>query len=103
MWKTRCIKKWKSSKFVIKKVKKRTNFQILALLLKRKANGFQQDKIAENRHFISKIGYYYTFSMISAEAPPPPLQMAAIPTLASLWVSTLLRVVRIRAPEAPSG
>jgi len=45
----------------------------------------------------------YTFSIMIAEAPPPPLQMAAIPTAPDFCASTLLRVVTMRAPDAPSG
>lgn len=41
--------------------------------------------------------------MTIAEAPPPPLQIAAAPYLASLFFKTEVSVVMIRAPEQPKG
>ena len=46
---------------------------------------------------------FYIFSIINAEAPPPPLQIAAIPTEPDFLCKTLFNVVKIRAPDAPSG
>gem|GEM_PF-5196003 len=45
----------------------------------------------------------YSRSTIRAEAPPPPLHTAAQPRRAFLRSSTVSRVTRMRAPEAPRG
>lgn len=41
--------------------------------------------------------------MTIAEAPPPPLQIAAAPYLASLCFNTKVKVAIILAPEQPDG
>lgn len=46
---------------------------------------------------------FYKFSMMIAEAPPPPLQIPAAPNLAPLFFKMEERVVIIRAPEQPKG
>ena len=40
---------------------------------------------------------------IKAEAPPPPLQMAAAPKVLFFTVKALIKVTTIRAPEQPKG
>lgn len=53
---------------------------------------------------IKSFGYSFSYcsdSMTMAEAPPPPLQIPAQPTLPFFSLSTLSRVVVILAPEAP--
>jgi len=47
--------------------------------------------------------FHYTFLIIMAEAPPPPLQIAATPVCPSLTCKTFTKVVTILAPDAPSG
>ena len=44
-----------------------------------------------------------TRSSTNAEAPPPPLQIPAHPSVPPSFFSVLSRVQRIRAPEQPSG
>jgi len=66
------------------------------------------------KYFVSlvpKCEYFYehffaiqlSLSRIIAEAPPPPLQILAIPRVASLVRRTFKRLVIIRVPEAPMG
>lgn len=43
------------------------------------------------------------FSITIADAPPPPLQIAAAPYLALFCLRTLIRVTIILEPELPSG
>ena len=47
--------------------------------------------------------FYDKRSITIADAPPPPLQIAAAPILASFCSNTLMSVMRIRTPEHPSG
>ena len=45
----------------------------------------------------------YALSITIAEAPPPPLQIAAAPNFALFCARTLIKVTIILAPEHPSG
>ena len=45
----------------------------------------------------------YFFSIINADAPPPPLQIAAAPSFASFLFKTLINVTTILEPELPRG
>src|SRR5690606_6805026 len=46
---------------------------------------------------------YCIFSITIADAPPPPLQIAAAPYLPPFCFSTFIRVTMILEPELPSG
>jgi hypothetical protein len=46
---------------------------------------------------------YQQFSMIIAEAPPPPLQIPAPPIFPPFCFNTLISVTMTRDPEFPSG
>ena len=47
--------------------------------------------------------FVYIFSITIADAPPPPLQIAAAPILALFCSRTLINVTIILAPEQPRG
>src|SRR5690606_38561745 len=66
------------------------------LLAKEVTNVPQQEQ--KSREYFN-----HNFSITIAEAPPPPLQIAARPMLLLLASSTECKVVIILAPEQPKG
>ena len=46
---------------------------------------------------------FYNFSINIAEAPPPPLQIAATPIFALFCSNTFSKVTKILDPEFPNG
>jgi len=55
------------------------------------------------KQYLYKRCLYLSLSINIADAPPPPLQITANPSLALFCFTTFIRVVVIRAPEDPIG
>jgi hypothetical protein len=71
---------------------------VISSLLSRRSSLTRISTAIRARNFFN-----YAFSITIAEAPPPPLQIAAAPTFALFCSRTLIKVTIILAPEQPSG